>query len=190
MASFTVAPAVKAALAEATRRWPRRSTASDGTLGDTSHRASRSDHNPDADGVVLAFDLTHSPGEGCDAHRLVRLAVARRDPRIKYVISQGRIWSSARAAEGWRTYSGSNRHDKHAHVSVHKRYADDTRPWWANTPPKPAEEDDMTPEQAKQLKEVHQMLTALVRPRRSDKVDHDTSAIDLGDIITKVENDK
>jgi hypothetical protein len=188
MSTFRVAPAAKAALEEASRRWPRRSKASDGTVSSATHRRQNptSDHDPDEDGLVLAFDLTADPGAGCDAHRLVRLAVARRDPRIKYAISQGRIWSAKRAAEGWRTYNGPNRHDKHAHVSINKSFADDTRPWWSNTPVK---EPDLTRDEREALFEVRDLLRALVRPRRQDKTDHDPNAVDLGDILTKVENE-
>lgn len=191
-----IAPAARAALQQATLIAPKRSTASDGTVGDRAHRSRRSFHNPsqgdgvwDDSGTVLAFDLTNDPANGCDAHRLVRDAVARGDQRISEAISNGRIWTRARRAEGWRKYTGANPHDRHAHVSISWEHRNDTSPWWV-PPATPDEEDDMTPEQAKQLKEVHQMLTALVRPRRSDKADHDPQAIDLGDILTKVESTK
>jgi hypothetical protein len=49
------------------------------------------------------------------------------------------------------------------------------------------EDDDMTPEQAKQLAEVHAMLKALTAPRRPDKTDADPNAISLGDVLTKIE---
>lgn len=150
--SWRPAPAVSAALGEATRRWPKRSRKSDGTVSSERHKKQnpKSDHDPDERGVVLALDLTHDPANGCDAHELVRAAVARRDPRIKYAISQDRIWSKKRAAEGWRPYMprnpGRNRHDKHAHISVDRAHEDDTSPWW---PPLPAlrraEEDDVKP---------------------------------------------
>lgn len=121
-------------MAEATRLWPARSRLSDGICGDANH-SSDSDHNdPDHDGFCEAFDLTHDPGHGCDAHVLVRAAVARRDPRIKYAISQGQIASSYSVgtipAWTWRTYSGPNRHDRHAHVSTTDAYRDDTSVWW------------------------------------------------------------
>lgn len=152
--SFTIAPAVSAALGQATVLWPKRSRKCDGTVGDLAHSSRTSDHNPDSRGVVLAFDLTHDPASGCDAHSLVRAAVAQRDRRIKYAISEGRIWSAARGAEGWRRYDGENRHDKHAHVSVNRRYENDTAPWWVapkvrahSTPPKeidmPLSDDDV-----------------------------------------------
>lgn len=130
----TPAPVCKAALAEATRRWPNRSRASDGICADANHSSS-SDHNdPDRDGYCEAFDLTHDPASGCDAHALVRAAVERRDPKIKYAISNGRIWSAARASEGWRSYSGSNPHTKHAHVSTADAHRDSTALWWVEGP--------------------------------------------------------
>ena len=129
--SWRLAPAVAAGLSQATERWPGRSRASDGTIGDPRHAAAgTSEHNPDRRGVVLAFDLTDDPAAGCDAHALVRAAVDRRDRRILYVISRRRIWSTARAAEGWRPYNGGNPHVKHAHVSVARAHEDDTSPWW------------------------------------------------------------
>lgn len=134
MKHWTAAPAVKAALAEATRRWPDRDRSADGTIGDVAHSSRTSDHNPDDRGVVLAFDLTCDLDAGCDAHALVRAAVARRDPRIKYAISQGHIWSKKRADEGWRTYTGSNPHRKHAHVSVDRAFEDDMSEWWPAAP--------------------------------------------------------
>jgi hypothetical protein len=154
--AYSIAPATKAALAQATALWPDRSRASDGTIGDSAHAARRSWHNPsrpdgtpDPNGVVYAFDLTHDPTHGCDAHALVRAAVARRDPRVLEAISMRRIWTKKRAAEGWRPYSGSNPHDKHAHVSVDPDHAHNIDPWWA------AEEDDVTKEELQDaLREV------------------------------------
>ncbi len=137
--SWHAVSAVKAALAEATERWPKRNRASDGTVSSAQHRIRNpsSDHDPDERGAVLAFDLTSDPESGCDAHKLVREAVARGDKRIRYAISNGRIWSRARRKEGWRPYSGSNDHTLHAHVSVERRYENDTSPWWAAPEPAP-----------------------------------------------------
>jgi lysozyme family protein len=39
------------------------------------------------------------------------------DPRIRYIISNGQIFTPT-VSSSWRTYSGSNPHDHHAHVSV------------------------------------------------------------------------
>lgn len=100
---------------------PKRSKISDGTIGDPAHSARVSDHNPRPDGEVCARDFTHDPAR-FDAHRLAREVAASGDPRAKYTISNDRIWSRARASEGWRPYQPDNprrnKHIKHAHISV------------------------------------------------------------------------
>lgn len=108
---------------------PNRDKSSDGTIGDAAHRARKSDHNPDQFGVVRALDITNDPSHGVNAHDMARALVASRDPRIKYVISDGQI---ANANEGfrWKQYNGSNPHNKHFHVSVvGSDLADSTEPW-------------------------------------------------------------
>lgn len=116
-------------------RWPNRSKASDGWIGDTAHAARKSDHNPNREGVVQALDISNDPKNGPDARKLADALVASKDPRIKYVISDGRIASSyvagGRPAWSWGPYTGANRHDKHNHVSVVDVSAlyDDTRKW-------------------------------------------------------------
>jgi hypothetical protein len=62
---------------------------------------------------------------------MVRGLAERLDPRAKYIISQGRIWSPDR---GWRLYFGINRHDRHAHVSIYPWAAFDAKPWWQAPP--------------------------------------------------------
>lgn len=123
---------------EANRVAPRRSQASDGSIGDSAHRHRVSDHNP-SHGVVHAIDLTHDPRGGFDAHAHGRAIAARRDPRVKYLISQRRIWEPS---IGWRPYGGENPHDKHLHVSVWDTPAaeNDRSVWlpWAGAPAAPA----------------------------------------------------
>lgn len=97
--------------------YPSRSKVSDGFIGDTTHAASASDHNPNPAGVVCAFDITHSPGTGLDAHKLADNLLANRHPNLKYLISNGRIagaWTYWR----WLAYGGNDPHDTHIHVSV------------------------------------------------------------------------
>lgn len=117
---------------------PKRDKAADGTIGDARHAASISDHNPDRAGVVRALDLdndeTGPTDARLDAHKLADALVASRDPRIKYVISRGRIARSY--AKGtvkpftWATYTGEDPHTSHIHVSVvSTSLADSTRPW-------------------------------------------------------------
>lgn len=111
-------------------KYPNRSKSDDGTIGDARHQASVSDHNPDSGGVVRAMDITHDPAHGMDTYALAETLRLNRDPRIKYVISNGRIWSSGVAPYSWRAYGGSNRHDRHVHISVvADKRADDTSPW-------------------------------------------------------------
>ena len=107
---------------------PSRSKASDGWLGDQAHRARKSEHNPNAAGVVRALDVTHDPRNGVDAGKLADIIRKSGDPRAYYVISNGRI---ANSGQPWRKYTGSNPHDKHFHVSVAASAAlyDSTKPW-------------------------------------------------------------
>lgn len=120
---------------------PDRSKSDDGTIGDERHQGTSSDHNPDASGVVRAMDITHDPAHGVDTYAIAETLLQHRDFRISYVISNGRIWSATVGAYTWRTYHGSNRHDRHVHVSVvADRRADDTAPWDLDqtAPPAPA----------------------------------------------------
>lgn len=128
--SWKLAPSIKAALDEANRRWPSRSKASDGTIGDAAHAARKSDHNPDSRGIVHAFDLTHDPAKGVDCQALADHLVRRMDSRVKYIIFNRKIcdykdWT-------WKNYIGSNPHTKHMHVSIHSTTTaeNDTTDWW------------------------------------------------------------
>lgn len=99
-------------------RWPNRSKASDGWIGDGAHAGRQSDHNPNVVGVVTALDITHDPAHGLDTWALAETLRLNRDARIKYVISNGRIFSSLISPWQWRPYSGPNKHAHHIHVSV------------------------------------------------------------------------
>ena len=116
-------------------RYPKRSKASDGTIGDAKHASRDSDHNPwikdGKTGVVSAMDLTHDPKGGFDVHRFADHLRTTKDPRIKYVISDGRIFSSTKSPWTWRSYTGSNKHTVHMHISVAEAKAlyDDARNW-------------------------------------------------------------
>ena len=102
-------------------KWPGRSKQSDGSIGNEEHSSRSSDHNPNSDDVVCAIDITHDPRSGCDSYALAASLVASQDPRIKFIISNGKICSgSAQSTPAWiwRKYTGKNRHDHHCHVSV------------------------------------------------------------------------
>lgn len=125
---------------------PARSRASDGSIGDTAHawQGSASDHNPwyvlDGMPIVTARDFTQDPAHGADMGVLTERLRQSLDRRIKYVIYNRRIFSgpAGPAPFVWRTYSGSDPHTNHAHVSVvASRLCDDTSPW-AISPAAPA----------------------------------------------------
>ncbi len=123
-------------LDEVNKRWPTRNKDSDGEIGDEAHQERTSDHNAwitDRPGpnVVSAIDITHDPKSGCDSYALAELLKANRDPRIKYLISNRKICSSAVSPWQWRPYYGANPHDHHVHISVlpNKAKYDDTSTW-------------------------------------------------------------
>lgn len=129
--NWRVAKSLNTILAQVNTAYPNRDTSSDGTIGDASHQATRSDHNPDSKGIVRARDITHDPGHGFDSYALAETLRQSHDDRISYVISNGRIFSSTVDPWQWRKYNGSNPHDHHIHISVvsNDSLADDTRPW-------------------------------------------------------------
>jgi hypothetical protein len=144
VAPWRVARSLETLLAQINAAYPNRSKVADGSIGDAAHAASVSDHNPDQYGVVRARDYTHDPAHGFDVHAMADRLIASRDPRIKYVISRGRIASATISPWVWRTYSGTNPHDHHAHVSVvADSRADNPNPW-SITAAAPPQEDDMS----------------------------------------------
>ncbi len=122
-------------LDQVNRHYPGRSKVSDGTIGDTAHQGRVSDHNPNANGVVTALDITHDPANKCDAGLLATTIVASRDSRVKYIIWNRQIANSTpiggAPAWAWRPYNGANPHNKHTHISVKADPAayDNTSPW-------------------------------------------------------------
>lgn len=123
-------------------KFPGRKKDSDGTIGDIHHCPGSSDHCPniiDAGvGVVTAMDITHDPAHGLNAGDVADALRLTHDPRIKYIISNGRI-ANFQALGGqppfaWRTYTGPNPHTKHFHISVRPGKTgpsgyDTTTPW-------------------------------------------------------------
>lgn len=125
---WRLAPSLVALEAEFDATWPRRSRASDGSIGDAAHRQRRSDHNPSS-GFVHGIDITDDPRNGPDVSVVARQIAARRDPRLEYVISDAEIWE--RQTGRWRRYTGANSHRHHAHFSIrHTAQArNDLSPW-------------------------------------------------------------
>ncbi|MGI8313345.1 hypothetical protein [Saccharopolyspora hattusasensis] len=173
MATWRVARSLETLLAQFNARYPSRSKASDGGIGDAAHASRASDHNPwfgpATDGLMLvtARDFTHDPAAGMDIDRLTDELAASRDPRIKYIIANGYIMDSRPGTNPWRwvKYTGSNPHRKHFHLSVldDVALADDRSPWNlpsfnAATVPLVQEGDDLTPEQDAILRRIENEL--------------------------------
>ena len=126
---------------------PKRSRASDGWIGDAKHAARHSDHNPEPDGTVDAFDVTNDPTNGVDTQKVADALVASKDKRISYIICNGKIVSGRKGPKPWvwRKYTGANGHYHHMHLSVLDDHQDDKTPWKIEDafkgppPPKPAD---------------------------------------------------
>lgn len=138
-----VAPALQQLLEEVNATYPGRDKTSDGAVGDVSHSARKSDHNPDyADGgVIRARDFDK---DGMDAWRLVTLAI--NDHRVQYVIHAGSFWDRKYGFQR-RGYTGVNAHHGHVHVSLRHgtQYENDTS-LWGVAPPAPTTIAAPTPE--------------------------------------------
>lgn len=85
-----------------------------GEIGDQSHQAEQSDHNPDARGIVHAIDPMVAAGT--PAARVI-LAWVLADPRdLEYVIHDHRIYERDNLWVGV-PYPGSDPHVNHIHIS-------------------------------------------------------------------------
>jgi hypothetical protein len=141
--SARLAPSLVRFRDEVDRIWPDRDRKSDGWLGDAAHQsgvtdldhdgdvdandaALKSQHNPDAAGIVHAVDIDR---DGVDPDKIV--AAVRAHPAAWYVIWNRRIYSRK---NGWapKAYTGADPHTGHLHVSI-RLAADavsDSRPWF------------------------------------------------------------
>lgn len=99
---------------------------SDGTTGDPRHALRKSDHNPDEQGWVRAWDCdadlsgSTKPDIMSDLVDQIRLVCkSGTEKRITYIIYDGRICSRILNWK-WRKYTGANKHKSHAHFSFAK----------------------------------------------------------------------
>ena len=91
--SWHLAPALDRLRDEVNAKWPNRSKASDGTIGDAAHSSRTSDHNPNSRRSVNAMDIT---AKGIDTDTLI--AAAKRHPSVRYIIFNRRIMKIGRAS--------------------------------------------------------------------------------------------
>ena len=115
-------PAAIAVLRQATALRPKRKKASDGLLPSAAHltQSPNSDHN-----TGYAVDLTHDPKNDIDCFDIYERL--KSDPRVKYLIFTGKIWS---IKNGESKYTGSNQHNKHLHISIKDNCGNDKSPWF------------------------------------------------------------
>ena len=131
--SWRLAKALEELRSEINAKWPNRDKTSDGSVGDLSHQARTSDHNPNAAGVVRAIDVD---ADGIPAAWLaehVRQRGQAGEGRLKpegYVIFNHRI-ASDKHGWVWRAYDGQNPHTAHVHIScsVSASNYDDSGDW-------------------------------------------------------------
>lgn len=109
--------------------YPNRDKTSDGTVGDESHQQGISDHNPDPDGSVDAWDMDvdlRVPNVAAELEHLK--AVFQAHESSKYWIHNRQI---ASRDWGWtrKPYEGPNPHDKHVHWNTRTSHENSTDPW-------------------------------------------------------------
>lgn len=128
---------------EVDSRWPRRDLGSDGTIGDRAHQLTDSDHNPDRDGSVDAWDMDV---DGLDVQKVI--AAALKHESIEYVIYNRRITS--RSMSGglgvWHPYNGDSPHEEHVHFNTRPSHENSAKPWFTDQP-----EDDMYDQDAENV---------------------------------------
>jgi hypothetical protein len=148
---------------EFNRLSPNRDKTSDGSIGDTAHAASSSDHNPDETGAtpyedsdsineVHAIDVDSSGPWPAGItfqdilDRIVAEHRAGRDDRLQNIIYNRRIISRSWNWSEWRAYTGANAHTQHGHFSARYTTAQeaDTSAWGVAS----LMEDDLVTSQA------------------------------------------
>lgn len=107
----------------------------DGTVAGKAHDAANpsSDHRPHpfkGPGVVRALDAGETTED--DAFKMAEAVRLSKDPRVKYVLHERRMFSSyptaAHAAFTWRPYTGPP-HDSHVHFSTLSEFDDNVGLW-------------------------------------------------------------
>lgn len=141
MGDWVVDKGLDRLLAQINAKAPGRRKDSDGSIGDAAHQSRDSDHNPESppppgnpDHQVDARDFTQDPEHGADMGPISEAIRQSQDRRVSYVIFNRRIFSSYRSTGGreawaWGSYTGSDPHENHMHVSVNDTHHDETQDW-------------------------------------------------------------
>lgn len=137
MSTWRMAQSLTTLLGQVNKAFPHRRKDSDGGIGNAEHAARTSDHNPyikvGKEGVVRAYDFTHAPETGFDAYAFAAMLLKNKDPRVRYIISNGKIAYGKDKSNPWvwQAYNGPNDHAHHTHVSVTEKESefDDARSW-------------------------------------------------------------
>ncbi len=118
------------------KRWAKRDKASDGWIGDTSHAARTSDHNPDSRGLVHAIDIDEDfRGSEFDnrwyADQLIAYARTNQpgSSRLKYVVYEQQVASGTYASQDWVWREGDYGHTEHIHTSFTRVGENDDTPF-------------------------------------------------------------
>lgn len=170
-------PALKFILEDANRVAPGRNRASDGIFPDARHLAQgvASDHNPDGHGVCHAVDVTNDPAHGMDtwawAQQIARRMVSGQETRVKYLVSNDGtkdVIFNPSVSMTWRQNgSVKQEHRSHLHTSILDTTAAemDTEPYFVGAGASVTiGDDDLTPEQAQQLANIHAFIGELKSP--------------------------
>lgn len=147
MADWYLVPCLVTLREEFNALSPHRDKGADGWIGNAAHQKRKSDHNPDAQGRVLALDIDSTGPWPRPFDELVESL--RGDDRLEYVIWNRRIASRDQGWK-WRTYTGTaDPHTNHAHLSARHDHTgnNSTAPWGIK-------EDDMLPKQGETGEEV------------------------------------
>jgi hypothetical protein len=177
MASWILVPSLVSLRNEINALAPNREKYTDGSVGDSSHSGSSSDHNPDETGrtpyedsdninEVHAIDVDVDLKKvGWSMTRITNLIVSRHraglDNRLQNVIYNRKI-ASRSWGWTWEDYDGDSPHTGHAHFSARYTTAqeNDTRPWGLLAQEK--EDSEMT---------VAEFLAALETSRAQDALE-------------------
>lgn len=181
--AWRIAESLKTLRLQINAAYPNRDKASDGGIGDARHASRNSDHNPwvkdrNGFGVVTAIDIDEDLAP--DIHsieKIVKAIQASRDPRVKYIIYEGRITVPGDITQ-WKPYHGINPHQHHVHISVKSdpKFYDSTAAWHIGT-------HEVTPENvgARIDAQIKQPSPVAAQPLEPTPIEHSSGDVNSTD---------